>query len=82
VSEYFLLFYRNLSHPVRVRAAHPSRQLVLVDPEDADLMEHGQLGNGDRNQGHEVDHKVERIILSVEAGQEEPEFQEGKEKDN
>lgn len=46
---------------------------VLVDPEDAHLMKHGQLGDRDGDQGHEIDHKMEGVILCVETGEEEPE---------
>ena len=46
--------------------------LVLVYPEDAHLMKHGQLGQRDGDQGHKVDHKMDGVILCIEAGEKEP----------
>ena len=45
---------------------------VLVDAEQAHLMEHGQLGDRDGHQGQEVDAEVERVVLRVETRQDVP----------
>lgn len=44
---------------------------ILVDPKESNLMELRQLGNQHEHQGTKVDGKVDGVVLSVEAREEE-----------
>lgn len=45
---------------------------VLIDSKNPDSMELGQLGDEHAHQGHSVEYEVDLVILGVEAGEEVP----------
>lgn len=55
-------------HRVAEEWGTSSASLVLVNAEDADSVELGELGNENCEERHGVDHKVDPVVLCIEAG--------------